>query len=173
MAGFPGLGRSCTGGQQRSDLDPPMDHAVGHANGLGGCHQPEIPITGPIFLVVHVGRERSSIKSFQRKPCVVWNQPRLTKQKLHVWERQISKDHRKQRKTKAMAQNAKQTAEIARRERGRSADRRGISQDLYLAVMTCLESRDKSNATSKSHLLGPFDKHWLSPSKLNVPQLHD
>ena len=84
MAGFPGLGRSCTGGQQRSDLDPPMDHAVGHANGLGGCHQgPEIPITGPIFLVVHVGRERSSIKSFQqRKPCVVWNQPRQTKQKL-------------------------------------------------------------------------------------------
>jgi hypothetical protein len=76
-------------------------------------------------------------------------------------------------KTKAMAQNAKQTAEIARRERGRAADRRGISQDLYLAVMTCLESRDKSNATSKSHLLGPFDKHWLSPSKWNVPQLHD
>mmetsp|Transcript_79209 Transcript_79209/g.131033 ORF Transcript_79209/g.131033 Transcript_79209/m.131033 type:complete len:229 (+) Transcript_79209:509-1195(+) len=28
------LGGSCTGGQERSDLDPAMDHAVGHANGM-------------------------------------------------------------------------------------------------------------------------------------------
>ena len=154
-----GLGRSCTGGQQRSDLDPPMDHAVGHANGLGACH---LGGNGPVS-------NHSNKESHSMEPT------KTNKQKLGCAPCLGTGDIKRSQETKENKSDGTKckTNEIARRERGRSADRRGISQDLYLAVMTCLESRDKSNATSKSHLLGPFDKHWLSPSKLNVPQLHD